>query len=36
MNTKEGKRLAKIRHEFILNYLQEFFLEWDVKVDDEI
>lgn len=29
MNTDTGKRLAENRHQFMLDYLNEFFLEWD-------
>lgn len=29
MNTKTGKQLAFKRHEFMEQYLKEFFLEWD-------
>lgn len=29
MNTKEGKRLAQGRHEFMETYLQQFYAEWE-------
>lgn len=29
MNTAEGKRLAQGRHQFMLNYLEQFDAEWD-------
>ncbi|MCJ7691645.1 MAG: HD domain-containing protein [Clostridiaceae bacterium] len=29
MNTESGKFLAKERHEFMENYLEQFFKEWD-------
>lgn len=29
MNTAEGKRIAEDRHQFMLSFLNEFFLEWD-------
>ena len=28
MNTEEAKRIAKLRHEFMQRYLEEFFEEW--------
>jgi len=31
MNTKRGKALAKERHCFMQNYLDQFYLEWDGK-----
>jgi len=31
MNTKEGKKIAKHRHQFIEDYLKEFILEWRGK-----
>lgn len=31
MNTKTGKRMAKHRHKFLENYLQEFYSEWEGK-----
>ncbi len=33
MNTTEGKRIAEERHEFMENYLNEFFLEWNFAKD---
>jgi len=29
MNTESGKSMAKERHEFMEDYLKQFFLEWD-------
>lgn len=29
MNTESGKEMAKERHEFMKNYLEQFFGEWD-------
>jgi len=29
INTKTGRKLAKKRHEYLVNYLEEFFLEWE-------
>jgi len=29
MNTNSGKRLAEERHQFMLDYLKQFFKEWD-------
>ena len=29
MNTKEGKRLAQGRHQFMESYLQQFYAEWE-------
>lgn len=29
MNTKTGKRIAKERHKFMLQYLDQFYAEWD-------
>jgi uncharacterized protein len=29
MNTRSARRLARSRHEFMLQYLARFFLEWD-------
>lgn len=31
MNTVEGKKIAEYRHQFILNFLEEFYLEWQGK-----
>ena len=31
MNTKKGKALAKERHLFMQNYLNQFYQEWDGK-----
>lgn len=32
MNTASGKRIAEHRHQFMENYLQEFYDEWEGKV----
>jgi uncharacterized protein len=32
MNTTEGKRLAEIRHEFMLDFLDHFFSEWNSNI----
>ncbi len=32
MNTKTGRDLAQKRHEFMEQYLEQFYLEWDGKV----
>ncbi|MEJ1221626.1 HD domain-containing protein [Sediminicola sp. 1XM1-17] len=29
MNTKSGKKLAEARHQFMLDYLEQFFKEWN-------
>ena len=31
MNTETGKRMAEERHHFMLNYLQQFYDEWEGK-----
>jgi uncharacterized protein len=31
MNTKTGIKLAETRHEFMINYLNEFFTEWKIN-----
>jgi uncharacterized protein len=31
MNTKTGRRIAKQRHQFMENYLDQFYAEWDGK-----
>lgn len=31
MNTPTGRRMAEIRHQFMENYLEQFFKEWEVK-----
>ncbi len=31
MNTKTGKRIAKERHHFMENYLEQFYAEWNGK-----
>lgn len=32
MNTKTGKRLAKERHDFMLDYLDRFYKEWEGRI----
>ena len=32
LNTKTAKQIAKKRHKFLENYLQEFFQEWNAKI----
>jgi uncharacterized protein len=29
MNTPTGKRMAEGRHQFMQNYLDQFYMEWD-------
>lgn len=29
MNTESGKRIARYRHQFMVNYLDTFYKEWD-------
>jgi uncharacterized protein len=31
INTKKGKQIAEERHEFMVNYLNQFFNEWNFK-----
>lgn len=31
MNTPTGKKMAQQRHEFMLNYLEQFYAEWEGK-----
>jgi len=31
MNTKTGKRIALARHQFMEQYLEQFYSEWDGK-----
>ncbi|MES5811466.1 hypothetical protein ABKP99_05020 [Mammaliicoccus sciuri] len=30
MNTKRGKQIAEERHQFMENFLKQFYKEWDV------
>ena len=32
MNTKTGKKIAEQRHQFMLNYLKQFYAEWNGQV----
>jgi len=32
MNTKTGKKLAEKRHQFLLDYLEQFYAEWNGEV----
>jgi uncharacterized protein len=32
MNTKTGKKIAKQRHSFMEQYLQQFYAEWEGKL----
>jgi uncharacterized protein len=31
MNTATGKKMAKLRHDFMINYLEQFYEEWEGK-----
>lgn len=33
MNTESGKSMALQRHEFMQDYLDQFFIEWDLETD---
>ena len=36
MNTETGRKMAQSRHEFMENYLQQFFNEWNLSEELEI